>query len=124
MVWKLIVRRAMNSARAAAKDPALADLARREQDALAQIGALNGLLSNVLSAPSGQQNLKAVKDLRLRIDRLRSARAALMKEIEARFPDYANLLDPKPVSIKEAQSNLRPGEALIATYVGESGSYV
>jgi CHAT domain-containing protein len=85
---------------------------------------LNGLLSNVLSAPSDQQNPKAIKDLRLRIDRLRSARAALIKEIEARFPNYANLIDPKPSSIEEAQSNLMPGEALVATYVGESGSYV
>jgi CHAT domain-containing protein/tetratricopeptide (TPR) repeat protein len=115
---------AASSARAAAKDPDLADLARREQDALTQIGALNGLLSNVLSAPSDQQNPKAIKDLRLRIDRLRSARAALIKEIEARFPNYANLIDPKPSSIEEAQSNLMPGEALVATYVGESGSYV
>jgi CHAT domain-containing protein len=47
-----------------------------------------------------------------------------VKEIEARFPDYANLVDPKPVSIEEAQSKLRPGEALVATYVAESGSYV
>jgi CHAT domain-containing protein len=78
---------AASSARAAAIDPDLADLARREQDAL-------------------------------------SARAALIKEIEARFPNYANLIDPKPSSIEEAQSNLMPGEALVATYVGESGSYV
>jgi len=120
------VKRALaaSSARAAAKDTGLADLARREQDALAQIGALNGLLSNVLSAPSDQQNPRAIENLRSRIDRLRSARAALMKEIDARFPDYANLVDPKPMSIEEARSNLRPGEALVATYVGDGRTYV
>ena len=120
------VKRALDasSARAAAKDPALADLARREQDALTQIGALNGLLSNVLSAPGDQQKPEAIKDLRSRIDHLHSARVALMKEIEARFPDYADLIDPKPVSIDEARSNLRHGEALVATYVSEGGTYV
>ena len=115
---------AASSARAAAKDPALADLARREQDALAQIGALDGLLSNVLSVPSEQQNPETITDLRSRIDRLKSAREALMKEIEARFPDYANFINPKPMSIQETRSNLRPGEALIATYVSDEDSYV
>ena len=88
MKWAL----ATSSARAAAKDPALADLARREQDALAQIGALNGLLSNALSLPAGEQNPAAVQDLRSRIESLRSARDAIMKEIDARGPDYANLV--------------------------------
>ncbi len=112
------------SARAAAKDPGLADLARAEQDALAQIGALNTLLSSVLSAPSREQSSEGIKDIRSRIDSLRSARDAIRKEINGKFPDYANLVEPKPMSIEEARSNLRPGEALIATYVSEDGSYV
>lgn len=120
------VKRALaaSSARAAAKDPALADLARREQDAITQIGALNGLLSNVMSAPPNEQKPEVIEDLRSRIGRLQAARVALMKEIETHFPDYANLIDPKPVSIDEVRSNLRPAEALIATYVGEEQSYV
>jgi tetratricopeptide (TPR) repeat protein len=120
------VKRALaaSSARAAARDPELADLARREQDALTQIRALNGLLSNVLSAPADQQNPGTIKDLQLRIERLRSARAALMKEIEARFPDYADLVNPEPVRIEAARSYLKPGEALVATFVGEGDSYV
>lgn len=115
---------AASSARAATRDPALADLARREQDALAQIGALNMLLTNVLFSASEKHDLEIIKDLRARIDRLRSAREALMKEIETRFPDYADFIDPKPMSIEEARLNLRPGEALIATYVSDEDSYV
>ncbi|MBW1799539.1 MAG: tetratricopeptide repeat protein [Deltaproteobacteria bacterium] len=120
------VKRALaaSSARAAARDQVLVDLARREQDALTQIGALNGLLYNVLSAPGDQQNPDAIEDLHSRIDRLHGAREALMKEIETRFPDYANLLDPKPVSIDETRLSLRPGEALVATYVSEGGTCV
>ncbi|MEE8099966.1 MAG: CHAT domain-containing tetratricopeptide repeat protein, partial [Hyphomicrobium sp.] len=116
------VQRALNAsgARAAVRDPALADLARREQDALTQIGALYGLLSNALAT----QNPAVIQELRTRIDELRGARAALMKEIETRFPAYAQLINPKLASIANVQASLQPGEALIATYVGDDRTYV
>ena len=101
-----------------ARDPTLADLVRREQDAQKQVSALYGLLANLLSAPTDQRDPRAVQNLRTGIDRLRGARAALMEEIEARFPDYADLINPKPATVEQARAPLRPGEALIATYVG------
>ncbi|MDA1324589.1 MAG: CHAT domain-containing protein [Proteobacteria bacterium] len=113
-----------NAARTAARDPNLADIARREQDALKQIGALNGLYAEAVSVPTDQQDRPAISDLKKRIDSLRDARAALMKEIEKRFPDYAALINPKPATVAQAQRVLRPGEALIATYVGEKATYV
>ncbi|MBU0986048.1 MAG: CHAT domain-containing protein, partial [Proteobacteria bacterium] len=115
---------AASSARAAAKDPVLADLARREQDALGQIASLNGLLSEALAVPHNQQNSESVKDLQSRLDLLQGARAAIMKEIETRFPDYADLVNPKLPGMQEIQSILRPDEALISTYVSENRSYV
>ncbi|MFQ5757850.1 MAG: CHAT domain-containing protein, partial [Acidiferrobacterales bacterium] len=117
------VQRALNasSVRAAARNPELADLVRREQDAVSQIGALHGLLSNALSA---QQAAAVVKDLRIWLDKLRRARAALMAEIEKRFTQYVQLINPKPASIADVQASLQPGEALIATYVGDNRSYV
>jgi len=47
-----------------------------------------------------------------------------MEEIEARFPEYAELINPKPPTIELAQSTLGAGEALIATYVGSDRTYV
>lgn len=113
---------AQSSARAAAADPALADLVRREQDAQKQVGALQGLLTNVLA--SAERDEAAVRALRTQIDSLRSARAALRQEIERRFPAYAQLIDPRPATIEETRRALRPGEALIATYVGRERSFV
>lgn len=113
---------AQSSARAAAADPALADLVRREQDTQKQVGALQGLLTNVLAAAERDDN--AVRALRTQIDTLRAARAALRQEIERRFPTYAQLIDPRPASIEETRKALRPGEALIATYVGRQQSFV
>jgi len=113
---------AQSSARASASDPALADLVRNEQDTQKQVRALQGLLTNVLSAP--ERDDTTVRALRTQIDTLRSARAAIRQEIEKRFPDYVNLIDPRPATVEQARATLRSGEALIATYVGAEQSFV
>ena len=120
------VQRALgaSAARASAKDPALADMVRREQDTQKQVAASYGLLAAMLSAPTDQQDPKAAQSLRVRIDQLRGARAALAQEIEKRFPEYAELIHPKPATIAGARAVLQPGEALISTYVGAVKTYV
>ena len=115
---------AASSARAAASDPALADLVRREQDAQKQIAALQEVLTNALASPPDQQDPAALRNLRTQIDNLRGARAAIRTDIEKRFPDYVNLIDPRPATVEQARRSLRPGEALIATYVGQDRSFV
>ena len=112
------------AARAAVSDPQLADLVRREQDARKQIGALNGILANMMSAPPGARDTSAETQVRAQVDQLRTARAAMAENIESRFPDYAALTNPKPVGVAGIQGFLRPGEALLATYVGETQSFV
>src|SRR5262249_23665548 len=109
---------------AAAANPALADLVRREQDARKQINALNALLANLLSQPSDQLDPKSVADLRGRIDMLGRALAALTTQIETEFPTYAELINPRPVTVDEARAMLRPGEALIATLVTRDRTFV
>jgi CHAT domain-containing protein/tetratricopeptide (TPR) repeat protein len=113
---------AQSSARAAASDPALTEFVRQEQDTQKQVGALQGLLTNILSAP--ERDDAAVRALRTQIDSLRAARAAIRQEIERRFPDYANLIDPRPATVEQTRRSLRSGEALIATYVGQTQSFV
>jgi CHAT domain-containing protein len=115
---------AASSARTAASDSALATLVRQEQDAQKQAAALQGLLTFMLSSPASQQDADGVRSVRSQIDTLRSARAKVREEIENRFPDYVNLIDPRPATVAQARQNLRPGEALIATYVGEEKTFV
>jgi len=115
---------AASAARAAVGDPQLADLVRREQDAQRQIAGLNSLISDILLMASDQQDAATVETLRTQIDQLRGARATIRAEIEKRFPDYINFIDPKPATIAETQRVLEPGEALIAIYVAEDRSYV
>ena len=113
-----------SSARATAKDPALAQLMRREQDALQQISAMRGLLSDHLAQPSDEQEPDVVEDLKATISQLSQARSALMEEIEANFSDYAELINPKAPSLDQAKSVLLPDEALLGFFVGQERSFV
>ena len=118
-----------SASRSKISDPKLAEFARREQDAQQQIKGLYGLLG---AAVTGNASEEARDRLRQQIDGLRGARAAMMEEIEARFPDYARLVNPKIPDRESMQRALDPGEALVSFYftenralafvVGESGS--
>ena len=104
-----------SAARTAAKDPELAELARREQDAQHRIAALNGRLADAAGDTGA---------LLERIRLLKASRKVIMAEITERFPDYAQLIDPKPATVDDARATLRSGEALIATYVAGARTYV
>ncbi len=111
-----------NAARAAVRDPGLAQMVRQEQDTLKQIGVAYATLAKAQTDTADNEELYLA--LRTRIDRLRGARAALREEIEARFPDYALLIDPRPVQLPDARAVLGAHEALLTFYVGETRSFV
>ena len=115
---------AQSAARVSVRDPALADLVRREQDARAQINALFALIANIQAAPADQRDDKAAAALRAQVDQMRGNRAKLREEIERRFPNYANLIDPKPVTLDQARKVLGADEAMVTFYLGESRSFV
>ena len=113
---------AQSSARSTAHTPELSNLARKEQDLQRQIsaqwaslstGALNGVLGT-----SSEQNARTA------IDKLRSARATLMEEIEREFPGYANTINPPRVSINDAKHLLHDEERLLTVYMGQQKTFV
>jgi CHAT domain-containing protein len=112
------VQRALDAsaARGGTRNPELAELVRREQDATKQIAALQGLLGVALIAPEA--------DLRARIERLRQARQTLAQQITKEFPAYAQLVNPAPVTVEQARAVLRAREVLITTLVTEEKTYV
>lgn len=120
------VQRALaeSAARAIPSDPALAELARREQDTQQRYGTLSDLLNRLILAPPAQQLPKIIADLRRDIETLRLEQSKLKVELDQRFPDYTELISPKPVSLDQARSSLAPGEAMLSIYVGEDRSYV
>jgi len=113
-----------SGARAAAVDPKLSDLVRKEQDAHKQIEALQAILSDVIAAPRDQQNPEALKDLKGSISSLNNARSILLDEIKRRFPKYKEFTEPQVKTFSEVQEHLRSSEALIVIFSSTDGTYV
>jgi CHAT domain-containing protein len=115
---------AASSARAAAKDPALAELVRKEQDLTKQVNAQLGTLNNVLAIPSADRDEKGVQQIQASIAVLRSERDKARQEIKQKFPVYADLVSPRPPSVAEIRATLGDGEAMLSFYFGQNGSFV
>lgn len=115
---------AASSARSAARDPALAELVRKDQDLTKQLDAQLGTLNNVLSLPSSARDDKVVVALNASIDALRTLVAQARHEIDASFPAYADLVSPKPPDVAEIKATLAGGEAMLSFYFGRSASFV
>ena len=110
--------------RAAAKDPALAELVRKEQDLGKQVNAQLGTLNNVLSLPSGERDDQGRPGDQRLINALRAARLKARQEIGQRFPRYADLVAPKPPSVEQIKATLTDGEAMLSFYFGQTSSFV
>lgn len=115
---------AASSARASAKDPALAELVRLEQDLEKQTGAQLGILNNILSLAPEERDENELKELRISLDRIRMERVKARQDIEKKFPNYADLIDPKPPTIEGIRAVLKPDEVFLSFYFGNQSSYV
>lgn len=120
------VQRALlaSAARAAIRDPRLAELAREEQDLSYRISTLTETLSRLASAPADQRLDKIIADMRRDIPLLKQQRQTLRERIARDFPDYEALVNPKPLSPSAIQGLLAEDEAMLAFYAGETRSYV
>jgi CHAT domain-containing protein len=111
-----------SSARSVVKNPALAELVRKEQDFGKQVNAQLGALNNALSSNARDENV--IKASKAAIDKLRADRDRVRSEITRQFPNYAELIDPKPPTVAQIKEALAPGEAMLSFYFGRRGSFV
>jgi CHAT domain-containing protein/tetratricopeptide (TPR) repeat protein len=120
------VQRALtaSAARASIKDPQLAGLARQEQDLQRRINTLSELLTGLRSASADQQLPAVQGKIRGDIEVFKAQRESLKKEIERKFPEYAELVEPKPATIERTQRLLKPDEVLVSWYFAENVGYV
>ncbi len=115
---------AASASRANISDPALADLARQEQDLQREISSLAESIGNLLSRGRISEQDKIVADMRTNLNKLREEHTRTQAAIERRFPDYAALLNPKPVGMSVIQKLLKPTEAVVSVYAGSDRSMV
>ncbi len=113
---------AASSARSTAKDPALAELVRKEQDLGKQVNAELGTLNNVLALPDRDD--KQVQGINGSIAALRAERVKARQEIGRKFPAYADLVSPRPPTVDQIKATLTDGEAMLSFYFGRHGSFV
>ena len=111
-----------SSARFLAKDAALAELVRSEQDLGKQINASLGELNNALAGDTRDDAV--IRATKAAIDKLRTDRTRVRDEINRRFPSYAELIDPQPPSVDQIKEALNDGESLLSFYFGRDHSFV
>jgi CHAT domain-containing protein len=112
-----------SSARMSVSDPALAAAIRQEQDLRQETGAQLGQLNTLLALPGAERDEAGVSELRRHIEKLRADHTRLRADIDRRFPDYADLIDPKPPTLDHIKDALRPSEALLSFYFGREASF-
>jgi len=110
--------------RASAKNAALADLVRREQDIGRYLATLYARLADLLAASPAERDDKLLADVRTRIDSLQRARQAMTMQVARDFPAYATLTAPSPGTVAQSRATLRPSEALISTLVTSERTFV
>jgi CHAT domain-containing protein len=114
---------AASGARAVAGNPALAELARKDQDLEKEISAQIGALNNMLALPPEERDDNEVRAQQGEIDKLRTERRAAQREIARRFPEYASLVAPQPMSVEDIRAALMPEEAFVSFHFGRRGSF-
>jgi len=65
-----------------------------------------------------------VAELRARAATLDRARRTVAERVAMEFPAFVQLTNPSPVTLDRARGAIRPGEALIATYVASDRTFV
>lgn len=120
------VQRALtqSTARSNIKDKRLEQLARKEQDLQRRINSLNELLAALSAAPPERQLPAVQAKMKSDIESLKEERNSVKKEIENRFPEYFDLVEPKPITVARTAKILKPNEVLVTWYFGDRKSYV
>ncbi len=120
------VQRALtqSTARSNIKDPKLELLARKEQDLQRRANSLNELLVSLSAAPASRQLPGVQAKMREDIESLKAERNSVKKEIENKYPEYFDLVEPKPITIARTAATIKNQEVLITWYFGDRKSYV
>jgi len=123
--WQSVQKALAGSAlRAAAGSPELGARIKKVQDADDELQAVYKNLITQRSAPPEQQLPTVIKAMEQRITDLQKEQLRDLAEIRRQFPQYDELVNPRPANLATARRALKPKEALLSIYVTPGGSYV
>ncbi|MGH1426051.1 MAG: CHAT domain-containing protein [Pseudooceanicola sp.] len=113
---------AQAATRIAAGSTELADLLRERQDTADLLDVLNDRLADAAIA-TGAASERTIATLRSEIATARARLGALDNDLDARFPDFRELTNPRPLTRVELQALLRPDEAMVMTFTDQNFFY-
>lgn len=123
--WQSVQKALAGSAlRAAAGSPELGAKIKQVQDADDELQAVYKNLITQRSAPPERQLPAVIKAMEQRIAELQKQQQRDLFDIRRQFPQYDNLVNPRPADLATTRRALKPNEALLSVYVTPVGSYV
>lgn len=123
--WQSVQKAVTESAlRAAAGSPELGARIKQVQDADDELQAVYKNLISQRSAPPDKQLPGVIASMEARIALLKQMQQSDLAEIRKQFPQYDELINPRPADLATARKALRSNEALLSIYVTPGGSYV
>jgi len=102
----------------------LAEIVRGRQDAAAELSALNSTLETRTTNPGALADAATILQFRNRLDGVEARLSAFDNRISHDFPAYAELTNPKPVRLAEAQGLLGEKEAMLVFLVADDATYL
>jgi tetratricopeptide (TPR) repeat protein len=101
------------------KDETFKKMVEKEQQLIVEITNLRTLLTQELAKPEKERSQEVIDSLKSQLSKSEKTLSDLEKEIEAKYPRYADLKRPKPLIVEELQEILKPDEMVISYAVGK-----
>ena len=120
------VQRALSAstARANITDPRLLKLVRQEQDLNQQIVFLTRFSKELTMQPATEQLPQIQAKMKADIEQLRKEAKHAAHLIALDFPEYAELISPRPIALEKIQKLIKPSETMLTWFIGKNTSYV
>ena len=112
------------AARFATGDDRLAEVVRERQDTLERWRLLDERIVIASSQPSEKRNRDADAVVRYALEEVSRTFNKLDKHLARDFPDYAEIANPQPVPLEEAQALLAADEALVTYAVWDKRTFL
>jgi CHAT domain-containing protein len=111
------------AARFAKGEGELARLVRERQDLVGRYRILDRKLTAALAKPAPERHRPQEETWRKDMGEVEKRISAIDTMLSQKFPDYAALASPEPLSVRDTQALLRPGEALYQLVLDDDRSF-
>ena len=99
-------------------------MVREEQDLNQQIVFLTRFSKELAMQPASEQLPQVQAKMKTDIEELRKQAKRAAHLIALDFPEYAELISPKPIALEKIQKQIQPNETLVTWFIGAQSSYV